>query len=204
MDATTAEIARRAGSSEGTLFKRFQSKWGLFHAVMEKAHDGGRTWTSRLSERVGRRTIAEELEEAANEGIDFFRLVVPLHMLSGLSTEHTKMLTRHWSEHHPALEARRRMEGYFEAERRLGRIRRVDVEVTARIFQGTLYNFAVSELLTGPYEPSPLPQEKFVRHFVETLLSGISPVAQASTVTAVAAKRPPLRVAPTRARIKKS
>lgn len=173
MEATTAEIAKRAGASEGTLFKRFNSKWGLFHAVMEKTGEVGTAWTIGLSARVGRGPLAHELEEAANEGIDFFRLVVPIHMISGISRQHTKMLSEAWAHEHPALTARRRIEGYFEAERRLGRIGKVDVEVTARIFQGTLYNFAVSELLTGPYETSPLPQEKFVRHFVATLLAGI-------------------------------
>lgn len=173
MEATTAEIARRAGASEGTLFKRFQSKWGLFHAVLEKTTEVGMAWTEGLAARVGRGPLADELEAASHQGIEFFRLAVPLHMMSGISREHTKMLSTQWAREHPALTARRHIEGYFEAERRLGRIGRVDVEVTARIFQGTLYNFAVSEILTGPYEASPLPQDKFVRHFVTTLLSGI-------------------------------
>gem|GEM_PF-566728 len=206
MEATTAEIARRAGSSEGTLFKRFNSKWGLFHAVMEKTNELGTTWTVGLTERAGRGRLADELEDAANQGIDFFRLVVPLHMMSGISRQHTKMLSTSWANEHPALTARRRIEGYFEAERRIGRIGKVDVEVTARIFQGTLYNFAVSEILTGPYEPSPLPQEKFVRHFVVTLLAGIvrpsSEPARSSSLDAptkkTAKKKTPTKKAPSK------
>jgi AcrR family transcriptional regulator len=200
MEATTAEIAKRAGASEGTLFKRFTSKWGLFHAVMEKTGEVGLAWTLGLAARVGRGALADELEDASNEGIDFFRLVVPIHMISGISRQHTKMLSEAWAQEHPALTARRRIEGYFEAERRSGRIGKVDVEVTARIFQGTLYNFAVSELLTGPYESSPLPQEKFVRHFVGTLLAGIvrpgersSPLSHTSSAPAKKTEKTPAK-----------
>lgn len=181
MEATTAEIARRAGASEGTLFKRFQSKLGLFHALLERTNELGRAWTDGFAARAGRGKIEDELEEAANEGIEFFRLSAPLHMVSGMSSEHMKMAAKSWGDQHPAMEARRRIEGYFEAERRLGRIGKVDVEVVARIFQGAIYNFAVMEILTGPYEPSPLPQAKFVRHFVTTLLHGIEPVPPVAT-----------------------
>ncbi len=198
MEATTAEIARRAGSSEGTLFKRFQSKWGLFHAVMEKTNEVGMAWTAGLADRVGRGALADELEGASHEGIDFFRLAVPLHMMSGISREHTRMLATAWAHEHPALTARRRIEGYFQAERRLGRIGKVDVEATARIFQGTLYNFAVSEILTGPYEASPLPQGKFVRHFVGTLLHGI--VQPRSAAEESSPRAPEVRTAKARPR----
>lgn len=173
MDATTAEIARRAGASEGTLFKRFQSKWGLFHAVMDHTQHLGDSWIDGLPAKVGKGKLADQLEAIASEGIDFFRIVVPLHMVSGSSPAHVKMGQKKWGEKHPALESRRKMEGYFEAERRLGRIGKVDVEVLARTFMGAIYNFAVMEIMTAPYEPTPLPQEKFVRHLVSMLLHGI-------------------------------
>lgn len=173
MDATTAEIARRAGASEGTLFKRFRSKAGLFHAVLERSQQLGDAWTDRLPARVGAGKLAEQLESIAGEGIDFFRVVVPLHM-AGMSPAFAERAAQSWGQSHPALEARRRLEGYFEAERRLGRVGKVDVEVLARTFMGALYNFAVMEVMTAPYEPSPLPQEKFVRHLVAMLLHGIA------------------------------
>jgi AcrR family transcriptional regulator len=174
MDATTAEIARRAGASEGTLFKRFQSKAGLFHAVLGHSHQLGDAWTDGLAPKVGAGRLADQLEAIAGEGIDFFRVVVPLHMVSGMSPSYARTAPEAWGKSHPALEARRKLEGYFEAERRLGRVGKVDVEVLARTFMGALYNFAVMEVMTAPYEPSPLPQEKFVRHLVAMLLHGIA------------------------------
>jgi AcrR family transcriptional regulator len=174
MDATTAEIARRAGASEGTLFKRFQSKAGLFHAVLGHSHQLGDAWTDGLPAKVGAGRFADQLETIATEGIDFFRVVVPLHMVSGMSPSYARTAPEGWGRSHPALEARRKLEGYFEAERRLGRVGKVDVEVLARTFMGALYNFAVMEVMTAPFEPSPLPQPKFVRHLVAMLLGGIA------------------------------
>jgi AcrR family transcriptional regulator len=174
VDATTAEIARRAGASEGTLFKRFQSKWGLFYAVMEHSQRLGDAWIDGLVAKVGKGRLADQLEAIASEGIDFFRIVVPLHMVAGMSRGNREMCQKEWGDKHPALEARRKMEGYFEAERRLGRIGKVDVEVLARTFMGALYNFAVMESMTARHEANPLPHEKFVRHLVAMLLHGIA------------------------------
>jgi hypothetical protein len=95
-------------------------------------------------------------------------------MVSGMSPSYARTAPEGWGRSHPALEARRKLEGYFEAERRLGRVGKVDVEVLARTFMGALYNFAVMEVMTAPFEPSPLPQPKFVRHLVAMLLGGIA------------------------------
>lgn len=182
MRATTAEIARRAGVSEGILFKRFRSKWELFHAVMLHIDRRGRAWTDGLSARVGRGVLFEELEAIAHEGIDFFRLLVPMHMMSGSSPEHTEIAKKEWGNTHPALESRRSFEAYFEAERKLGRIGAVDAEVLARTFTGSIYNFVVMEIITGPLEAQPMSQARFVRVYVEMLLGGIAgPSANART-----------------------
>jgi AcrR family transcriptional regulator len=175
MNATTAEIARQAGVSEGTLFKRFKSKWELFHAVMLSIEARGKRWTGSLPGRVGQGELQGELEDVASEGIEFFRLLVPLNMMSGISPEHTEIAKEKWGKSHPALESRRAFEAYFDGERKAGRIGKVDAEVLARTFTGSLYNFVVMELLTGPLEAQPMSQARFVRLFVDLLLQGAAP-----------------------------
>lgn len=186
MRATTAEIARRAGVSEGILFKRFRSKWELFHAVMLHIDRRGRAWTDGLAGRVGRGLLRDQLEAVANEGIEFFRLLVPMHMMSGSSPEHTEIAKKEWGNTHPALESRRTFEAYFEAERRLGRIGPVDSEVLARTFTGSIYNFVVMEIITGPLEAQPMSQARFVRVYVDMLLGGIAGPSAAAPRTAPA------------------
>src|SRR5262245_46157570 len=81
IQATTAEVAQRAGVSEGSVFKRFKSKSELFHAAM-----GDRIleieWVSSLPERVGRGEVRDNLAELGMQIIAFFRELMPIMMMS--------------------------------------------------------------------------------------------------------------------------
>ncbi|MBX7193315.1 MAG: TetR/AcrR family transcriptional regulator [Sandaracinaceae bacterium] len=173
--ATSAEVAKRAGVSEGTLFKRFHTKEQLFHAAMSVSLEGDSVgFVGSLQARVGKGTLRHQLEEVALLGIDFFRKIVPLHMMSWSSQSKTQE-TGPYNEkgEHRAVEGRRLFEAYFEGERRIGRLRNVDVSVLARSFMGALYNFVAMEVLVGEADPLPMPAETFARGLVDILLRGI-------------------------------
>ncbi len=171
--ATSAEVARRAGVSEGTLFKRFHTKEALFHAAMTASLEGdSERFVGSLAGRVGKGTLRTQLEEVALLGIEFFRKVVPLHMMSWSNPGAPGKPVNAKGEHR-ALEGRRLFEGYFEGERRAGRLRKVDVSVLARTFMGAIYNFVAMEVLVGDDEPLPMPAETFARGLVDILLRGI-------------------------------
>ncbi|MBN8615139.1 MAG: helix-turn-helix transcriptional regulator [Deltaproteobacteria bacterium] len=179
--ATSAAVAERAGVSEGTLFKRFGTKQGLFQAAMTVSlEDESKRFVGSLAARVGTGTLRGQLEEVALVGIDFFRKIVPLNMMSWSNPDRPQ--TAHKTGHpgpynekgeHRAVEGRRLFEGYFEGERRAGRLRNVDVSVLARAFMGALYNFVAMEVLTGESDPLPMPAETFARGLVDMLLRGI-------------------------------
>jgi AcrR family transcriptional regulator len=173
--ATSAEVANRAGVSEGTLFKRFRTKEQLFHAAMSVSlEDESAQFVGSLASRVGRGTLREQFEEVALLGIAFFRKIVPLHMMSWSSQSKNEGSGPYNEEgEHRALEGRRLFEGYFEGERRIGRLRNVDVSVLARTFMGAIYNFAAMEVLVGEGDPIPMPAETFVRGLVDILLRGV-------------------------------
>ena len=173
--ATSADVARRAGVSEGTLFKRFHTKEQLFHAAMSVSLEGDSAeFVGSLLGRVGKGTLRGQLEEVALLGIAFFRKIVPLHMMSWSSQSRVEGSGPYNEKgEHRAVEGRRLFEGYFEGERRLGRLRNVDVSVLARAFMGALYNFVAMEVLVGHADPLPMPAETFVRGLVDILLRGI-------------------------------
>lgn len=179
--ATSAAVAERAGVSEGTLFKRFGTKQGLFQAAMTVSlQDESQRFVGSLAARVGKGTLRGQLEEVALVGIDFFRKIVPLHMMSWSNPEKPQSDGKHghpgaYNEkgEHRAIEGRRLFEGYFEGERRAGRLRNVDVSVLARAFMGALYNFVAMEVLTGEGDPLPMPAETFARGLVDILLRGV-------------------------------
>jgi AcrR family transcriptional regulator len=185
--ATSSEVARRAGVSEGTLFKRFRTKESLFHAAMSMSLEGDSAeFVGSLEGRVGRGSLRGQLEEVAVLGIAFFRKIVPLHMMTWSSQP---KLERGGPEdargEHRAVEGRRLFEGYFEGERRLGRLRNVDVSVLARAFMGALYNFVAMEVIVGHADPRPMPAEAFVRGLVDILLRGVEVDAAPRRSTAV-------------------
>jgi AcrR family transcriptional regulator len=170
--ATTAKVAEHAGVSEGTIFKRFKSKENLFAAAMS-FELADRDFTKSLPERVGQGIFRDQLYEVALEGIAFFRTLVPLVMMTWANPE--SRYHPHEQGVHPAIAGFRRLEMYFEGERRLGRLRSIDTEVLARLFVGALWHYASMEVLQGPHETRPLGPEAYCRVLVDVMLVGIEP-----------------------------
>lgn len=171
VEATTAEVARRAGISEGSIFNRFKTKDELFRAAMSTKLDAS-PWMLELERRVGKGDVRDQLVEIGMQAIDFFRVVLPLGMMNWANK-------RVCHETPPGLEpppmrALRRMASYFEAEMRSGRIHRHDPEVVARSFVGALVAFVFLET-TWSSNTLPLPAATYVRGHVELLITGLRP-----------------------------
>lgn len=174
LKATTAEVARRAGVSEGLLFKRWGSKRGLFeHAMVNEESFGPHDWLQGLEGRIGQGELRDHLIELGVHGIAFMRKLMPLITMSHshLGEDHVV----HRGEGGP-FESRTRLERYFEAERALGRIRHdVDSTAVARTFLGTLFSYASWEMMLGAHDPKPLAPETFVQGMVDVLWRGLTP-----------------------------
>lgn len=175
IQATTAEVAERAGVSEGTLFKRFKSKHELFHAAM-LSHGAGIPWLATLDSRVGKGKVRDHLFELGLDIIRFFRVLIPFMMMSWSNKgagEAPQILNM--PDPPPAI-AMRKLTAYFEAEARAGRIRKVSPEILARAFFGGLQSFAFFELILEGKDPAPMSAEELVRGHVSLIWNGIAPV----------------------------
>src|SRR5688572_2542562 len=75
---TTAEVAQRAGVSEGIIFKRFKTKDELFRRALTLLPPEDVPWIASLPARVGTGDVRTHLEELALAGVEFFRRIVPL------------------------------------------------------------------------------------------------------------------------------
>lgn len=174
IEATTAEVAARAGVSEGSVFKRFHTKHQLFHAAMTQGIPEF-AWAESVHRRVGRGDVRTELAELSLEVVEHLRRVVPIVMLSW-SNPGTNGLPPELAEPNPPpLRALRELTAYFEAEMRRGRIRRQDPEIVARTFMGSLWTYVQMEIVFRAHEVMPLGIEPFVRGFVELLSTGLAP-----------------------------
>ncbi|HEX2568950.1 MAG TPA: TetR/AcrR family transcriptional regulator [Polyangia bacterium] len=168
--ATTAEVARRAGVAEGSLFNRFKTKHDLFRAAMRDQMEEP-PWLETLDRRAGQGDVRETLLAVGQEIVQFYRRLMPLMMMS-------------WSnpkaglpelQHDAPLRAMRRVSAFFGAEMQAGRLRRHDPEILARSFLGGLSNYVFFEILLNAQKEMPMPLDTFLRGLVDLLWSGVAP-----------------------------
>ena len=182
IQATTAEVAERAGVSEGSVFKRFKSKPELFRAAM-----GDRlaepAFLKNLGGRAGQGDLRENLFGLGMEIIAFFRHLMPLMMMAWSNPAPNGLPGPIAGPNPPPVRALKQLSGYFEAEMRVGRVRRQDPEVVARAFLGALHSFVFFELLHNAHGELPMGDETYVRGLVSLLWGGLEPRA-ASSVSA--------------------
>jgi AcrR family transcriptional regulator len=173
IQATTAEVALRAGVSEGSVFKRFKSKFELFRSAMFEAVEEP-AWLRDLPARIGRGEVRDQLTDLGLEIIAFFRQIMPLVMMSWSNPSPKGLPALLEGPDPPPIRAVRQISGYFEAEMRNGRLRRFDPEVVARTFLGGLNQYVFSELLLKDLGELPLPPETYVRGLVQLLFTGLA------------------------------
>lgn len=171
--ATTAEIARRAGVSEGTLFKRYASKEDLFEAAVglhNYAH-----WRAELLSRLGQGEVRRNLERAFMEFLKEAAAIIPnlMTILSrGHNPEHNPLLERLGN---PVRQDAEAIAQYLRAELELGRVRPLDVEVTALTVMGALTTYVHQEHMMVRIGREPLEAGRFVRGLLDVLWPGLAP-----------------------------
>lgn len=119
--ASTREIARRAGVSEGVLFQRYATKSDLFFAAMVlPSPDLARLFSSRGSRGL------PHLERIAEALTGYFRSITPvlLPLMNHPGFRFEEFVARHPNSPLDAL--RRDLVAFFVAEREAGRIGEVD------------------------------------------------------------------------------
>lgn len=168
--APTAEVARRAGISEGTIFRRFPTKHDLFVAAM--GIPSKPQWIETVTQfQDDDAPIRQRLTRLAGEILDFFDDLLPKVSLVMGSGTHPHDIFEGFDEP-PPVSGLKALTHFFHREQRAGRIRPCDAEVAARMFLGMLHNFAFAEI-TGINDYLPMPRPTFIRGAVENLLRGL-------------------------------
>jgi AcrR family transcriptional regulator len=175
-DATTSEIASRAGVSHGIVFKRFKTKQALFQSAMQEG-DWGQTIPALLSSSVGK-DVEKTLVEVGSLFTEKFLLIIPTLMMAwsnkqeNLSESEPAAITgKHRAER--ALEAVKAIAAYLKAESRLGRIRATDFEVVAQAFIGALWHHAFLQVMLGKGKSSSAKERRYVKRLVKVIWDGI-------------------------------
>lgn len=169
---TTAEIARRAGISEGTIFRRYDTKEELFIAAMSSW--SGPDWLGLLEEMQGKGELEENLLRLAEAMLGFYEEMIPRISLSISCGEHIGELFRRLTGEPPVIKAIKKLTAYFAAEQALGRVAAGDPEIMARIFMSTCFQQANFKHLQWN-DWLPMPRQTFLRGVVNLLLRGVAP-----------------------------
>lgn len=167
--ATTAEVAQRAGVSEGSLFKRWKRKDDLFRAAMDES--GPPEFVRYLRQQAGKGDLRETLQRAGKLALEFFRLIVPLAMTawSDPKLRGSEVLEP------PMVRGIRAVSALLAAEMDAGRLRHMDPEIITRAFFGAIYNFVSMEHLYQSNNVLPMDADVFIRDLVDILWNGIAP-----------------------------
>ena len=177
--AATALVAREAGVSEGTIFRRFATKEHLFRRAM----CGGSGLSVALGERVGQGEVREQLAALALDLIEHLRRALPrmMALANGLPSRPQEL----WREEPDAAPVMtlKAVTNYLDAEMRLGRLAAADPEVVARALLGSAHNYAFFEHM-GMHARMPIAAPTFARGIADLLWRGLAvqPAPRGDTV----------------------
>lgn len=168
--ASTIEIARRAGVSEGSIFKRFSTKEDLFFAAMGEGNTP--QWLRSLETLPGQGDVRENLVAISFRMVEFLREAVPrivmLHSKGVLPPDRPGLTDS------PLAQNLRALTVFFEEEIKLGRVRTCNPEVPARFLLGALTSEILMRQMATDDDELVIEPAK-VEELVNSLWCGIAP-----------------------------
>jgi AcrR family transcriptional regulator len=143
--ATSMELARRAGVSEGTLFKRFGTKRRLFELAMRLPPIEDQVWFRDLLQQAGQGSLHGNLAAFAHSMMTYLAEVMPLVetlMISGFKPRDLPGLL---DDEAPPQVIQAQVGKYLEREMKLGRMRRVDGLTLTDLLLGACFKHAYEQ-----------------------------------------------------------
>jgi AcrR family transcriptional regulator len=169
--ASTVGIAREAGVSEGTIFKRFPTKAAFFRAAMGlptcHALDG-------LDERAGKLNVQENMAWLARGLLAFFRELIPRVMAMASTGAMANIQAHLREEGSPLRSVLDGLRQYFMVEMEAGRICKRDPMVLAQTVIGTLHNHVFLETMGISTEHQRC-DDTFIDEWIAILWEGLGP-----------------------------
>jgi AcrR family transcriptional regulator len=172
--ATTAEVARRAGVAEGTIFKRFSTKAELFKAAMQVDFDDP-DWLRTLIGARDEDDPREVLYQVGIQAVTFFRRLMPFIMMQWSSGKKHGVPEQLQGPNSPPLRALKALSVFIERQIRSGQMRKTEPEIVARMLLGSIQSYVFFEILMRTQSKMPLPLEGYLRGLINVLWTGVEP-----------------------------
>lgn len=178
-NATTKEIAREAGVSEGSLYNHFQNKTELFGAAFGSVSSGIRAAMQELFGALGQGTVEENLARFASTAVQFYFDLLPMAGSVLGDREVREWLQRTGRGGGPA-QGQAGLVRYLAAEQERGRLRNdAQLPFIAAGLLGACQHRALAALIGGG-EGAPAPGfdtdlDGYARQVAHTLLTAQLP-----------------------------
>lgn len=170
--ATTAEIAARAGVSEGILFKRFGNKAALHKAAMSTQMVGALIQQNMRS--AGPLRTLEDFERFIRWQTHILRDVVPLVIMAWSSRTPDEMPTDLTGPKPAPLVSIQTFAEMLEAEMEAGHLARRNAEAAARIVMGSIWYFVFLGLVLGRRSTG-IDEDTFVAELARMVFGDLDP-----------------------------
>lgn len=171
--ATTQEVAERAGISEGLLFHRFKNKEGLFRAAMNMPEEAVPDLLNHAIEKLDGMEVREALLHLASAVLEIGKVGLPLLMMSWSNPQLCHLpYDKNKAQFRDVM---KRLAAYFEAQMQAGKMRQLDPEVVARVFVGSMHHYCITRIFSGADSGAIIPESMFVRGLVDLVLDGATP-----------------------------
>jgi len=169
--ATTAEIASRAGVSEGILFHRYKNKEALLAAVLKREAETPPILLDMLG-RAGQGSLSANIRILIETVLDLFLRVHPLFELgmSSATSAAFRDALRADSEKPAPVRMGELLSRYLQAEIGAGRVRKLDTVCVARAVMGGCMDYTHAKHFFAADDD----RGKFVRGFVDFVVHGIA------------------------------
>lgn len=168
--ATTAEIARRARVSQGSLFNHFKDKVSLFVAALDLPTPD---FLDRIPEMVGRGEVRSNVEDITRAGLTFVQRALP-RVVTLLSHRNLLPAGRFLGEDAPPVRFIALLASYLRAEAKIGRLAVKDADMAARMLVGSIWHYALFQRFMGDGEGLIPAQEAFVTRLVAQAFEGLA------------------------------
>jgi AcrR family transcriptional regulator len=166
--APSSEIARRAGVSEGTIFKRFRTKEELFVAAV--GLPDGALWFEKAETMSGQGDLRKNLIELSLEIFRGAREVLP-RIFMVISRGNAPMNHPQGTDS-PMNLAMDSLTRLFAAEIKLGRMRTINPEIAALMLLGALMHRAQLEVM---FSRAVIDPSSLVTEVIDAFWQGIAP-----------------------------
>lgn len=165
---TTRAIAQAAGVAEGTLYRHFPDKAGLFAAAVFRQHAAVIEWVEQLPARAGHGTVTDNLADCLTRLATLRESILPLELALMSDPELSRAAPPPGELPGPP----GHLADYIAAEQALGRIRpELDPHRTALILLATLFGLIAPPRAAGNGTGTPFPT---LAEAVETIVKGIA------------------------------